>query len=33
LIFEPTIFSDLGGVFYALLAALSIAVSLLFMKK
>ncbi len=33
LIFEPTIFSDLGGVYYALLAALSIAISLLFMKK
>ena len=33
LIFEPTIFSDLGGVYYALLAAFSISVSLLFMKK
>ncbi len=33
LIFEPTIFSDLGGVYYSLLAALSISVSLLFMKK
>ena len=33
LIFEPTIFNDLGGVYYALLAALSISVSLLFMKK
>ena len=33
LVFEPTIFSDLGGVYFALLAALSIAVSLLFMKK
>ena len=33
MIFEPTIFSDLGGVYYALLAALSIAISLLFMKK
>ena len=33
LIFEPTIFSDLGGVYYALLAAFSISFSLLFMKK
>ena len=33
LVFEPTIFSDLGGVYFALLAAFSIAVSLLFMKK
>ena len=33
LIFEPTVFSDLGGVYYSLLAALSISISLLFMKK
>ncbi len=33
LIFEPTIFSDLGGVYYSLLAAFSISVSLLFMKR
>ena len=33
LIFEPSIFSDLGGVYYSLLAALSISISLLFMKK
>ena len=33
MIFEPTIFSDLGGVYYSLLAAFSISVSLLFMKK
>lgn len=33
LIFEPTIFSDLGGIYYALLAALSMSISLLFMKK
>ena len=33
LIFEPTVLSDLGGVYYSLLAALSISISLLFMKK
>ena len=33
LIFEPTVFNDLGGVYYALLAAFSMSVSLLFMKK
>ena len=33
LVLEPTIFFDLGGVYFALLAAFSIAVSLLFMKK
>ena len=33
LIFEPTIFADLGGVYFALLAALSMSVSLIFMKK
>ena len=33
LIFEPSVFNDLGGVYYALLAALSMSVSLLFMKK
>ena len=33
MIFEPTIFADLGGVYFALLAALSMSVSLIFMKK
>ena len=33
LIFEPTVLNDLGGVYYALLAAFSMSVSLLFMKK
>ena len=33
LIFEPTIFADLGGVYFALLAALSMSVGLIFMKK
>ena len=33
IIFEPSIFSDLGGIYYSLLAALSISISLLFMKK
>jgi len=33
LIFEPTVLDDLGGVCYALFAALSMSVSLLFMKK
>jgi O-acetylserine/cysteine efflux transporter len=33
LIFEPRIFSDLGGIYFALLAALSMSISLLFMKK
>jgi len=33
LVFEPTVLNDLGGVYYALLAAFSMSVSLLFMKK
>ena len=33
LIFEPTIFSDLDGVYYALLAAIAISISMIFMKK
>ncbi len=33
LIFEPTVLNDLGGVYYALLAAFSMSVSLLFMKQ
>ena len=33
LVFEPSVLNDLGGVYYALLAAFSMSVSLLFMKK
>ena len=33
LMFEPTIFNDLDGVYYALLAATAISISLIFMKK
>ena len=33
LVFEPTVLNDLGGVYYALLAAFSMSASLLFMKK
>ena len=31
--FEPTIFSDLDGVYFSLLAATSVSISMLFMKK
>ena len=33
LVFEPSVLNDLGGVYYALLAAFSMSVSLLFMKQ
>ena len=33
LMFEPTIFSDLDGVYFALLAATAISISMIFMKK